>query len=274
VEPGAVVAVSGDPTPRGASDPGSGAAPGDSGSVYHIELRQFPHNLCHFNMASEELDAAVVEPWARDQWIELGERKWSPHQAKLTVLESPPIPVEELSMGRGWRTAQREGRDVTGRVLAAARERMAGGAQPPLGAGQVSGGQVAAGHVSAGQTAVAQGGEARVPVGHVGAETPGPDLLADSLGLELLGALGVDGAPPHSAWALAATRHPDYAASDCLALAERAVASLLRSGLVVVIASQGEGGARRLGEAEARAALLSVESWSGDSAGGVLLRRA
>jgi hypothetical protein len=257
-----------------------------SDSVYHIELRQFPHNLCHFNMTAEQLDAAVVEPWARDQWIEMGERKWSPHQAKLTVLESPYIPVEDLSMGRGWRAAQRRGRDVTERVLAAARERMAGDRTPPPPAGGATAGE--GDYVDRAPAGRPGGSEFRgvapepppgrhggVPETGNGPETPGADLLADSLGLELLGALGADGAPLHRAWTLAAARHPDWAVSDCLALAERAIGSLLRSGLVVLQAGGGEGKAhRRLEEGEARAVLLAVESWSEDSPDGVTLRRA
>jgi hypothetical protein len=87
--------------------------------MFHIELRQFPHNVCRFNMTEAEL-ATLVEPWSREQWIELGERKWSPHQARLTVLEGPQLPIEQLSMGRGWRNAQRQSEDVTERVLARA----------------------------------------------------------------------------------------------------------------------------------------------------------
>jgi hypothetical protein len=240
-------------------DAAHGAVP-DSVSVYHIELRQFPHNFCHFNMTAQQLDAAVVEPWARDQWIEMGDRKWSPHQAKLTVLESPFIPVEELSMGRGWRTAQREGQDVTEDVLAVARERMAGGAQAlPPDPGQTSAG--------------VDSDPARTSVDQIGDPgAPGIDLLADSMGLELLGRLGAEVAPLRSAWELAGTRHPEYTASECLALAERAVASLLGSGLVVLVAPGGEGVAqRRLEEPEARAALLAIASWSGESPGSVML---
>jgi len=90
--------------------------------MYHIQLRQFPNNMCHFNMTERELLDTVVEGWARGQWIEMGERKWNPHQAKLTVLEGPEIPVEQLSVGRGWPKAQREGEDVTERVLARAKQ--------------------------------------------------------------------------------------------------------------------------------------------------------
>jgi hypothetical protein len=90
--------------------------------MYHIQLRQFPNNMCHFNLTERELLDAVVGGWARGQWIEMGERKWNPHQAKLTVLEGPEIPVEQLSVGRGWPKAQREGEDVTERVVAQARQ--------------------------------------------------------------------------------------------------------------------------------------------------------
>ena len=69
--------------------------------MYHLELRQFPHNMCRFNLTEEELHALVVEAWTREQWIELGDRKWSPQQAKLTILEGPRIPMEQLTMGRG-----------------------------------------------------------------------------------------------------------------------------------------------------------------------------
>jgi hypothetical protein len=89
------------------------------GGVFHLELRQFPHNACAFNLTEAEL-SQILEPWSRDQWIELGERKWSPHQARLTVLEGPHLPVEDLAMGRGWRNAQHHSEDVTERVIARA----------------------------------------------------------------------------------------------------------------------------------------------------------
>jgi hypothetical protein len=213
--------------------------------------------MCRFNLTAAELQA-VVEPWAREQWVELGERKWSPHQATLTILEGPEIPVQQLSMGRGWRTAQRRGDDVTARVLAAA-------------------------------------GTPGTPT----ADAPGPgasgDLppLADSLGLELLSALGDQPAPLARAWRLAASRCPQWPASQSLALAEQTVRLLLRGGLIVLLhttstgASDGDGGhpgenrrdiegARMsVGEDELEQVLRSVESWVGEGhAGGVQMRRA
>ena len=88
--------------------------------MYHVELRQFPHNMCKFNLSERELFDTIVGGWAQGQWIEMGERKWSPHQAKLKVLEGPHLPLEELAMGRGWRNAQNQSEDVTERVLAQA----------------------------------------------------------------------------------------------------------------------------------------------------------
>jgi hypothetical protein len=91
----------------------------EPGGVFHLELRQFPHNACAFNLTEAEL-SQIVEPWSREQWIELGERKWNPHQARLTVLEGPHLAVEELAMGRGWRNAQHQSEDVTEQVIARA----------------------------------------------------------------------------------------------------------------------------------------------------------
>jgi 2-iminobutanoate/2-iminopropanoate deaminase len=85
--------------------------------VYHVELRHFPRNVCRFNLSAEELRTTVLEPWVADRPFELGELRWDPRQARLLVLEGPRIPPDQLSIGRGWRTAQRQGRDVTAQLL-------------------------------------------------------------------------------------------------------------------------------------------------------------
>lgn len=91
--------------------------------MYHLELRQFPHNFCHFNLTEQALRETVLDAWARGDWVEVGERKWNSQQANLTVIEGPELPVEQLSMGRGWRNALRQGTDVTAELLAGARAR-------------------------------------------------------------------------------------------------------------------------------------------------------
>jgi hypothetical protein len=159
--------------------------------MYHLELRQFPHNLCRFNLTEPEVSALAM-PWVREQVLELGERKWSPHQARLTVLEGPELAVTQLSMGRGWRAAQREGQDVTERVLEEAREASAAAA------GQ-----------SGGLPAQAPAAAAAVPA----------DPLA--LGVQLASLLGDDPAGLLAAWRAVVARRPGLPPSESLALAER-----------------------------------------------------
>jgi hypothetical protein len=161
--------------------------------MYHVELRQFPHNFCHFNLSETELRDAVIDAWVRGEWIEFGERKWNPQQAKLTVFEGPRIPLERLSMGRGWHIAEREGRDVTEQLLAAARSTSVSGA----------------GSAATGEPALSQ---ARTTLGH--------DPVSSSLATELLDLLGEDPIPLMRAWQLALEGHPGRTPSECLALAE------------------------------------------------------
>ncbi|MGH2855691.1 MAG: hypothetical protein ACRDLF_16065 [Solirubrobacteraceae bacterium] len=225
-------------------------------TVYHVELRHFPRNVCRFNLSGEQLRTTVLEPWAADRPFELGELKWDPRHARLTVLEGPPIPPAQLSMGRGWRTAQRQGKDVTAQLLAAAGEALArAGGVPVASAAQgAPGGAPAAAATS-------------TPVGE-GAT----DLAADSLGLELLAQMGPEQTALHRAWELAATRDPSGPASDALALAERAVASLLRARLIVLLRAAGPGATpEAMREQDAAAALQAPESWTGTQ---IWMRRA
>jgi hypothetical protein len=207
--------------------------------VYHVELRQFPHNLCRFNLSAAQLRSTILEGWVRGQWIELGERKWHPAQARLTVLKGPHLSMHQLSMGRGWRAAQRSGLDVTEQLLAEVRG--------------------------------AEGEEARE--GSQESIAPSEeDLLADSLGLELLAALGDDGRLSlHDAWKQARKRYPGRSVGECLVLTERAVLALRRSQLVVI-----GGGMAGKGESEGSqgqpAALQAIASWS-DPDGRVYLER-
>jgi hypothetical protein len=89
--------------------------------MFHIELRHFPNTTSRFNLSEEELRHIVI-PWVRDEWIEIGERKWNPQDSKLTILEGPTLEVQELTMGRGWKAAKRNSEDVTERVLGISRQ--------------------------------------------------------------------------------------------------------------------------------------------------------
>src|SRR2546423_12538223 len=88
--------------------------------MFHIEVRQFPHSIRRFNMTPAEI-GHVVEAWLAGRPVQLGERSWLPQQSRLTILEGPRLADHQLSMGRGWRTAQREAGDMTERILDEAR---------------------------------------------------------------------------------------------------------------------------------------------------------
>ncbi|HUA73416.1 MAG TPA: hypothetical protein VL988_01520 [Solirubrobacteraceae bacterium] len=210
--------------------------------MYHLELRKFPQVVCRFNQSEAQMRAIVI-PWVREDWVEEGERKWNVNESALTVLEGPKLSMPELAMGRGWRNAQRRSEDVTERVLAAAR-----------GAGGVGGGAAAGG--------LGAGADPQVPEpGAASAAAGGTDLLADSLGLELLALLDDGALPPARAWEVARIRIDRGSAADSLALAERAVRSLLGRGLAVL--RRGDGTGEELSPEQAEAALAAAETWGG-----------
>jgi len=210
--------------------------------VYHIELRQFPHNFSHFNLTAQALQETVLDAWARDQWVEVGERRWNPHQATLTVIEGPELPLEQLSMGRGWRNALRQGTDVTSDVLAEARLRLgvadpdpfASGSSkhPAAGApksawaaltgpsrgtpGGTPGGSGQQGGAARG--AEAAGSRTRRPAGS--SDTGDQPQIEQALAQQLLALLGRNPEPLLRAWQLASEQHPDRTPSQCLAAAE------------------------------------------------------
>jgi hypothetical protein len=264
--------------------------------MYHLELRKFPHVVCRFNQSEAQLRALVI-PWTRQEWIEEGERKWNVNEAMLTILEGPKLSMPDLAMGKGWRNAQKRSEDVTERVLGAARK--AGQAQEQHGAaspGAVGGigegaGVAAAGTRAAPVAPVTPAGDARGGR----AEARDLELLADSLGLELLALL--DGGPvaPSRVWLMAQERlgERDSAASaaEALALAERAVGSLLGRGLAVLRGESdgggesdvptggdeqaGDGGPAVDGIAPERqeTVLAAIETWAGGGRQPVLIAR-
>ena len=220
--------------------------------MYHFELRKFPHTVSRFNQNEQEVQALAAR-WVNEEWIEVAERKWNVNEAKLTVLEGPELSLQEVAMNRGWRNAMRRSEDVTERVLAAARGGGAVGAQgaPASASGDRPGG---GGGPVAGVAPAAGGRDA---IGELG-------LLADSLGLEVLGTLDAGSVPLARVWQLAHERLDGRAPSESLALAELAVRSLLRRGLVVL----------RRGDAEPpEAALDEVQTWTRDGDEAVAIAR-
>ncbi len=172
--------------------------------MYHVEFRESFHNLCHFNLDEGAL-GAIVKAWTTDPWVEIEGRKWNPDRAKLRIIEGPELPLDQLTMGRGWRAAERHGTDVSDRILGAATEaaRAATQVAPEGGAGKGA--------------------------------VPDGALEADSLGLELLSLLADGPAPLYYAWRLAAKRFPDRSPGEALMLAERSVQSLLNTRLIALL---------------------------------------
>ncbi len=181
--------------------------------MYHIELRQFPHNFCHFNLTAQALHETFLDAWARGEWVEVGERRWNSHQANLTVIEGPELPVEQLSMGRGWRNALRQGTDVTDDLLAAARVRLGVADSDP----HVPGSRKGPAPDVPRSAWAAITGPARGTAGSEAADQP---PIEEALVRQLLSLLGENPGPLLRAWLLALEQHPDRTPSQCLATAE------------------------------------------------------
>lgn len=89
--------------------------------TYHLELNEYPHLARVHNVTEQRLHDEVVRPFVRNEIFEIGEHKWIPQRTKLTIIEWPEIPLNQLGLGRGWTTVLRRGKDVTAAVLGAAR---------------------------------------------------------------------------------------------------------------------------------------------------------
>lgn len=251
--------------------------------MFHIELRETPHRLHRFNLTDAEL-VRLLQSWVRGEQLELGERVWSPKVAEILVLEGREIPVGRLTMGRGWSVAQREGTDVTERVLGDARETLAAAAAASAEtavATQRGGAPHATGAIGAGaggQGSIADSGAHSGTLAEAAtlASRIAPDdaeVLADALGLELLRNLGETPMSLVLAWRTAAQRHQGLPLGVALDLAQRAVASLASSRLVAV-SKAGEAADRSLQGTELEVALTQIDSWTAESGAAALwLRR-
>jgi hypothetical protein len=241
--------------------------------MYHLELRKFPHVVCRFNQSEAQLRALVI-PWARQEWVEEGERKWNVNEATLTILEGPKLSMPELAMGKGWRNAQKRSEDVTERVLGAAQKGMAtggrhGGTGQGASAGAAGAGEGAGGVPAAPAEPAASAGEAAL----ARADRPELELLADSLGLELLALLDGGAVAPSRVWSMAQERLRERggaaSAAEALALAELAVGSLLGRGLAVLRGGQGE----TITPERHETVLAAVETWIAGGLQAVMIAR-
>ncbi len=180
--------------------------------MFHIELRKFPHSAWRFNLSEGEL-RAILLPWARDEWTEVGERNWNPHESKMTILEGPKLETQEIAMGRGWRNAQRRSEDITEKTLSVFRQAEQERASALDNARIEEAARV--------QVAAREGTETGLPP----AAAPAVDPV--TLGVQLAALLGSRPTKLLAAWQQAAAEAPERTPSDALAVAERA---LLESG--------------------------------------------
>lgn len=235
--------------------------------MYHVEIRQFPHNACRFNLTEREL-LPIAVPWAREEWVELGERKWNVNQATLTIIEGPQLSLPQLAMGRGWRNAQRQGQVVTDRVLETLKPAPDTAPQAPAASAPMA------------ARVAGEGGAANAPAERAAADF---HLLGDSLGLEILAMLDEGPVTLARVWRQAGARLRDRPASEGLALGEQAIRSLLERGLVVVQALPAgtpvEGGSEPtledVAQEQLEPALRAIEGWAGGAQSALLgIRRA
>jgi hypothetical protein len=175
--------------------------------MYHLELRQSPNRAWRFNLTEQEL-RAVLDPWVRQQIVELGEKRWAPERSTITVLEGPALEVQQLAMGRGWQAAQRSSEDVTDRVLAAAAQAMHNAASPP--------------RATSPQFRPGASAEQSAPSPAPASSAPPADPLA--LAVQLAALLGSDPERLLAAWRDVASRASGLTPSESLALAERQIA--------------------------------------------------
>jgi hypothetical protein len=196
--------------------------------MFHLELRQFPHKLSRFNLSEAQL-RAVIEPIAAEKWVEIGERKWNPHEVKVTILEGPELEVAELSMGRGWQAALRHSTDVTEHIMELAKDAAEQAARKAL---EEAGRAALAGEGGGVPGAHSAGGDATsVDVADSDAPAAGAQALGGSLGdplavgVLLASLLGSEPTRLLEEWRAVAAGAPVLAPSESLAVAEQRLAS-------------------------------------------------
>lgn len=211
--------------------------------MFHVELRQFPHNTHAFNLSERELHGAVLGPWKAGRTFEVAGQRWRPDEAQLTVLEGPRLEAYETSMSRGWSAALKRSRDVTAELLSDPPE--AGQAAGPSWLGS------AAGFGAAARPAAA----------------PDPEAFA-GYKAEILERAAQEPLSPRETWHLAGRWLPTGAVAERLAMAERAVRELLAEELVAIgRGSAANAPAHPVPTADLPMILHAWETWAEDRPG-------
>lgn len=90
--------------------------------MFHLELRQRLNVARAFNLDESGLISTFLGPHLTGRTVIYADHEWEPRKLRLTILEGPELPPEQIGMGRGWANANKSGTDVTERMLARARE--------------------------------------------------------------------------------------------------------------------------------------------------------
>ncbi len=91
-------------------------------AMFHAEMRSGTHVVREFNLDDRALWVRYLAPLLDGREFVREGHEWTPNKTRLMILEGPELRLDQISMGRGWPNAQRSGKDVTGLVLARARE--------------------------------------------------------------------------------------------------------------------------------------------------------
>jgi hypothetical protein len=87
--------------------------------MYHLELRMGIDQARAYNLTEADLHTRFITPLTSGRTIEYGDKEWIADKTRVSVFEAPQLRPDQIAMGRGWPNVQKNGQDVTERVLAA-----------------------------------------------------------------------------------------------------------------------------------------------------------
>jgi hypothetical protein len=165
--------------------------------MFHVEIRSGMQAVREFNLNDRRLWLEFLAPLMADKEFSVEGHDFIPRQSRLTIYEGPELRSDQLGMGRGWQNVERTAIDVTGRVLARARE-----------------------HVAA-------GGRSSAPDATPTNATPASTAAVDLLRERLIGRLSAGPIAGHELLSIAVELMPDSAESERLEAVGQAVWALL-----------------------------------------------
>ena len=75
-----------------------------------------------FNLDEREVWTRFLAPLMADRDFTLEGHDFTPRKTRIAIYNGPELRPDQLGIGRGWQNVERTGNDVTGEVLAKARE--------------------------------------------------------------------------------------------------------------------------------------------------------